>query len=391
MLNYTEVKKQIKNIIDENKIDSATLSNPIKKDDEHYTKVTLKAMLLKDRLTYQLSLLKNNKMFHKNIEPENILDELLELMNENFKQLNINADNYATVLMNKKHLFTVTGVKENLKPQNIQGHNKEKNYILKEGEYVDWLYHLGIMDKKGIVFSHRQKKFRQINKFLEMLKDIEENVPQNSVIVDMGCGKSYLTFAIYHYFNNIKNKNVEIRGYDLKKDVVDYCNSLAEKFDFKRLKFYCQDIAETENNDNRISMIITLHACDTATDYAIYHGIRWSCNVIMNVPCCQHEVFHQMKGNSLNILTGHGILKERFAALLTDSIRAAILEIKGYKADVIEFIDMEHTPKNIMIRSVKANKATDDTKLKELQDTLNTFGINPTLYKLVFDNETQVL
>ena len=210
-------------------------------------------------------------------------------------------------------------------------HNKVKNYIIGEGEYVDWMYQLGLMDKNGVVLKHRQKKFRQINKFLEMLKDIEKEIPENSVIVDMGCGKSYLTFAMYHYFNIIHNKNVEIRGYDLKKDVVEYCNSLSEKFGFKNLKFYCQDIAEIENTDERIAMIITLHACDTATDYAIYHGIRWGCRVMMNVPCCQHELFHQMKNESMNIMLDHGIIKERFAALLTDSIRARIIEIMGYR------------------------------------------------------------
>lgn len=266
-------------------------------------------------------------------------------------------------------------------------HNKAKNYIISEGEYVDWMYQLGLMDKGGIVLKHRQKKFRQINKFLEMLKDIEREVPENSVIVDMGCGKSYLTFAMYHYFNIINNKNVEIRGYDLKKDVVEYCNGLSRKFGFKNLKFYCEDIANIENTDERIAMIITLHACDTATDYAIYHGIRWGCRVMMNVPCCQHELFHQMKNDNMNIMLNHGIIKERFAALLTDSIRARIIEIMGYKVQVMEFIDMEHTPKNIMIRSVKTGKKADGKFIDDLERIVGEYNVEPTLYKLLIENK----
>ncbi|MGN1318197.1 MAG: class I SAM-dependent methyltransferase [Lachnospirales bacterium] len=384
MLEFSEIKSEIKNLIDYNKIETITLSKPIKKDEEHFIKVNVKAINLKNKLCYQFSMLKNNKMYHKNIEPEIVIDTFLEIMESNFKQCNIIANKYANILMNKKKQFTLTGVKDNLKSQNVLEHNKVKNYILKEGEYVDWLYKLGVMDKNGVVLSHKQKKFRQINKFLEMLKDIEGYIPENSVIVDMGCGKSYLTFAIYHYFNIIKNKNVEIKGYDLKKDVVINCNKLAESFGFNNLKFYCDDIANIENDDEKISMIITLHACDTATDYAIYHGIRWGCKVIMNVPCCQHELFKQMKNDSMSIIMDNGIIKERFAALLTDGIRARILEIMGYKANVFEFIDMEHTPKNIMIRSVKTNKKADKSRKDDLDRIIKEYNIMPTLYKLCF-------
>ncbi len=384
MLNYTEVEREIKNLIDCYKIESIVLSRPIKKSEEFFVKVNVRAIVIKDKLNYQFSMLKNNKMYHKNILPENVIDEVLMLMEDNFRQCNIKADKYADILMNKKKMFTITGVKDNIDSQKVLSHNKEKNYILKDGEYVDWLYKLGVMDKKGVVLSHKQKKFRQINKFLEMLKDIEDYIPDNSIIVDMGCGKSYLTFGIYHYFNVIKNKNVEIRGYDLKKDVVENCNKRSEDFGFDRLTFYCDDIANIENKDEKISMIITLHACDTATDYAIYHGIRWGCKVIMNVPCCQHELFHQMKNDNMSVIMDNGIIKERFAALLTDGIRARILEIMGYKANVFEFIDMEHTPKNIMIRSVKTNKNPNKKLKEDLDRIIREYNIMPTLYKLCF-------
>lgn len=387
MLSCEEIKNEIKVLIDCNAIESVVLSKPIKKTEEYFVKVNIKAIMLKDKLYYQFSMLKNNKMYHKNVEPEIVIDEIIELMESNFKQCNIIGNKYADILMNKKRMFTLTGVKGNLNAQKIASHNKEKNYILKEGEYVDWLYKLGVMDRDGIVLSHKQKKFRQINKFLEMLKDIEDNIPDNSVIVDMGCGKSYLTFAIYYYFNIINNKNVEIKGYDLKADVVKNCNKLSEEFGFDKLKFYCDDIANIENTDDRISMIITLHACDTATDYAIYHGIRWGCKVIMNVPCCQHELFKQIKNDDMSIIMDNGILKERFAAILTDGIRARILEIMGYKANVFEFIDMEHTPKNIMIRSVKTPKKADNSKKADLDRIIKEYNIMPTLYRLCFCKE----
>lgn len=384
MLDKRELIVQLENLIDKNLIESINISKPLKKGEDKPSKIKITSMILKNKLTYQVSEYIGQKVIHKNIEPENVFDELVSSMEDNFKQCNITANKHCTILMNKKKQFTLTGIKDNLNVKcSPKSHNKAKNYIIAEGECVDWMYQLGLMDKDGVVLKHRQKKFRQINKFLEMLKDIEREIPENSVIIDMGCGKSYLTFAMYHYFNVIKKKNVEIRGYDLKKDVVEYCNSLSVKFQFKNLNFYCEDIANIENTDERISMIITLHACDTATDYAIYHGIRWGCKVMMNVPCCQHELFHQMKNDKMNIMLNHGIIKERFAALLTDSIRARIIEIMGYKVQVMEFIDLEDTPKNIMIRSVKA-KQKDNKYLKaDLESILKEYSIEPTLYKLL--------
>ena len=383
MLNTKEVIIELNKILDINKIGSVVISNPIKKDKDIANKVKVSSIMLKDKPVYQLSIYIDDKVIHRNIEPIFIIDEVIKYMEDNFKQCNIISAKNCSILMNKKRLFTITSVKDNADFKDIiKEHNHKKNYILGDGQFIEWMYKLNLMDKTGKVHNSMQKKFRQINKFLEMLKDVESEIPQDSIIIDMGCGKSYLTFAMYHYFNIIKNKNITIKGYDLKKDVVDYCNSLADEFDFKLLSFYNEDIANIENTDNKISMIITLHACDTATDYAIYHGIRWGCNVMMNVPCCQHEIYKQIKNEDMNIMLNHGIIKERFAALLTDSIRASIIEIKGYKASVMEFIDMEHTPKNIMIRSVKTKKGEDTKKLEELKQLINAYNITPTLYKL---------
>lgn len=385
MLDKNELKVQLLNIIDRNEIEGAVISSPLKKSSD-ITKIKIEPVMLKGKLKYRFAYYEGQKVIHKNIDRENVFDQIIAVMEEGFKQCSITANKHCTVLMNKKRLFSLTGVKENINKKAVSvSHNKVKNYIIGENEYVEWMYLLGIMDKDGVVLKHRQKKFRQINKFLEMLKDIESEILENSVIIDMGCGKSYLTFAMYHYFNIINKKNVEIRGYDLKKDVVEYCNELSQRFGFDRLKFYCEDISGIENTDERISMIITLHACDTATDYAIYHGIRWGCRVMMNVPCCQHELFHQMKNDSMNIMLKHGIIKERFAALLTDSLRAQIIELMGYKVQVMEFIDIEDTPKNIMIRSVKTGRKGNKALKEDVERIIKEYNIKPTLYRLLED------
>lgn len=217
-----------------------------------------------------------------------------------------------------------------------------------------------------------------------MVSDIEKYLPNNALIVDMGCGKSYLTFAMYYYFNEIKKKNVKIKGFDLKKDVVDSCNKLTEKLGFKGLEFFAGDIAELDTSKEKVDMIITLHACDTATDYALCHAVKWGCKVIMSVPCCQHELFYQVENDLLSGLLSYGILKERFSAVLTDAIRANTLELFGYKTNVVEFIDMEHTPKNIMIRAVKMGKPKDfEEKYKKYRRMLEEFNVKPMLYKLL--------
>jgi SAM-dependent methyltransferase len=387
MYNSSEIITELSRIIDVDMFESAVVSNPIKKGEEFGSKLKITRISLKGNVCFQFSEFVGKKVIHKNYTPEELIEKLISKMEENYKQCAITANKFATVLMNKKRLFSLTGVKDNLNVCCVaKEHNKTKNYILQEGEYADWMYHLGLMDKDGKVASHMQKKFRQINKFVEILQSVEKDLPENATIVDFGCGKSYLTFAMYHYFNNIKHKNVTIRGYDLKADVVKHCNELAEKFNFGGLKFYAEDIANVSSENANIDMIITLHACDTATDYAIYHGIRCGCKIIMNVPCCQHELNAQMKNDDMSVILNYGILKERFASILTDSIRARILELKGYKVDVLEFIDMEHTPKNIMLRSVKKNNyKLNNSDFEDLKRIIGEYNIEPTLYKLIFE------
>lgn len=239
-------------------------------------------------------------------------------------------------------------IKENL------DHDKNKNYILKDTP--DFLVELDIMNSQGKVYDKKQKKYRQINKFLEHIKSIEEYIPKNGYILDIGCGKSYLTFAVYYYFNILQNKNVTIIGIDLKTDVIDACNSLKTNLNYNNMYFYNMDIKDFKAN-NKINMVISLHACDIATDYAIYNGIKLKADIILSVPCCHHEIFSQLKNK--NLVIRHGILKERYSAMLTDSLRSELMEISGYKTDIIEFIDYKDTPKNILIKGVYTGKNKD--------------------------------
>jgi len=171
-------------------------------------------------------------------------------------------------------------------------------------------------------------------------------------ILDFGCGKSYLTFAMYHYLKELKAYPVRIIGLDLKADVIAHCNELAQKYGYSGLQFLVGDIAQYEGVD-AVDMVVTLHACDTATDYALDKAVKWGAKVILSVPCCQHELNQQIENELLQPVLKYGLIKERMAALLTDALRAEILESKGYQVQILEFIDMEHTPKNILIRGVK--------------------------------------
>lgn len=392
MYNAKELRDRLLDVVDINCIENAVISNTVKKIEDTPNKIRIDRVILKSEDCFQIASYIDKKVVHKNIKANTVevLDFIIDTMQSNFKQCSIVANKNLTILMNKKREFNITGVKVNENNCAVgKSHNNNKNYILKDGVFVEWMYKLGLMDKDGNVINSRQKKFRQINKFLEMLKDVEKYLPENAEIIDMGCGKSYLTFAMYHYLNNIKQKNVKIKGFDLKKDVVEYCNKLAKDFNFEGLEFFNDDIANIENEDKNISMIITLHACDTATDIAIYHGIRWGCKVIMNVPCCQHELFGQIKNEDISPILDYGILKERFSALMTDGLRAKLLECMGYKTSVMEFIDMEHTPKNIMIRAIKDESCTVKSEIKkaEIDSVIDRFNVYPTLYKLLFDKK----
>lgn len=264
----------------------------------------------------------------------------------------------------------------------ILAHNRVKQYILKENIPVPFLVDLGVMNKEGRIITQKYDKFRQINRFLEFIQDILPRLDQQRevTILDFGCGKSYLTFAMYYYLRELKGYDVNIIGLDLKTDVIEKCNHLAVKYGYGKLHFYQGDIADYEGVSS-VDMVVTLHACDTATDYALAKAVEWGAKIILSVPCCQHEVNRQIKNEVLEPVLKYGILKERVAALMTDGIRANLLESMGYETQILEFIDMEHTPKNLLIRAVKTGKPKD---MKSTVQLMKELHINPTLERLLY-------
>ena len=330
------------------------ISGPRKAQEED--KVRLRPVLLKGDLKFQAEVFRGPKAFHENLEKEEAVERILTWMAESFKQLQLTSEmGTANVLVSKKGKVTIkekrqaTGVKA---PE--LAHNKKKRYLLEEGTPVDFLVDLGVMTPEGKVVHARYDKFRQINRFLEFIEDILPALPKDRevTILDFGCGKSYLTFAMYYYLKVCRGYDIHIIGLDLKEDVIRNCSALAKKYGYEKLEFLRGDIAQYEGRDS-VDMVVTLHACDTATDHALYKAIKWNAKVILSVPCCQHELNGQIENETLAPVLKYGLLKERMSALITDGLRANLLEQQGYETQILEFIDMEHTPKNILIRAVK--------------------------------------
>ncbi len=359
----------------------ATLSNP--KDKSGVTKVKVRPILKKDVLLFQCEEHKNNQAFHHNYEVTEAIQKLADYM-ELFKQMQLETKQFkATVLVSKKGKVTIQ------KKQQVGGtrevdlsHNRSKKYILQEGMIVPFLQDLGVMTSEGKIVRTKFDKFRQINRFLEFVEDILPQLDKNKeiTILDFGCGKSYLTFAMYYYLHELKKYDVRIIGLDLKTDVIRHCNELSEKYGYKKLKFLEGNIADYTGVEE-VDMVVTLHACDTATDFALDKAVGWNAKVILSVPCCQHELNGQMKNDLLAPLLKYGLIKERMAALITDAMRAEYLESQGYEAQILEFIDMEHTPKNILIRAVKTGKKKNNQE--SIKACEEFFHIEPTLGKLL--------
>jgi len=349
-----------------------------------YKKVEALPVLLKGEEALQFSFYTDNKVFHFNaINMGDIQKQIEELLTEGYKQWEIECeDKSAKILMNKKGNFKVMESAASTSAEKTKSHNRQKNYAFKESRPLDMLIQLGLMNKDGKILADKQKKFRQINKFIEIVESVSANIDEGAHILDFGCGKSYLTFALYYYLNMVLNKNIKITGIDLKEDVVEYCNQLAEKCGFDNLKFFAGDVSRFET-EQKCQMMVTLHACDTATDFALGYAAKNNVKIILSVPCCQHELFKQVENDVLSPMLKHGILKERFSALLTDAARGQLLESAGYKVSIMEFIDMEHTPKNIMIKAVRTRREPDIKKLEDYRKMAQAYNINPTLYNLL--------
>ncbi len=369
------LRNQIREIINKNFL-RAIISNP--KDKNGISKIKVRPVMINGDIMYQATEYVGTQVFHHNYLESEILEYMINMIANSFKQCEIMTNEVnINILISKKGKVTVskkkssaplinsTAVNDNL------SHNRKKQYILEEGIAVPFLVDLGVMNKQGDVIKSRYDKFRQINRFLEFIRDIVNELPKDREIniIDFGCGKSYLTFAIYYYLHDLCGLDVKITGLDLKKDVIDKCNRLSMKYEYDKLIFKPGDIAEYQG-ENQVDMVVTLHACDTATDYALCKAVNWNAKVILSVPCCQHEVNRQIKSELMSPVLNYGILKDRMSAIITDAVRAEALKIKGYRTEILEFIDMEHTPKNLMIRGVKGNERGDKKALNRMLDEL---------------------
>ena len=378
------LKKSIDEMLNE-ELFKIVISNKANKDLK-YNKIVISLKSSPKNTYYQIEKFTDKQVFHENIEVDFLSDKLIEIIYENYKQVAAwSLNNTYDLKISKKGKVFLNKRKSDNSNLIKKGHNKEKNYILKEGMIIEPLIDLGVFTKEGKVINSKYDKYKQINRFIEIIDDeIKNNDYKDLTILDFGCGKSYLTFVLYYYFVKIKNINVKMIGLDLKEDVIKKCNEIAKRYNYENLHFELGDINGFKYT-NKVDMVITLHACDTATDYALYNAVKWNSKMIFSVPCCQHELNSQMKSDSLSILTKYGIVQERVAALMTDSIRANLLECAGYKTQLLEFIDIAHSPKNILIRASKSNinKDKKEKSLTEVHNLINTFNFKPTLFNLL--------
>ena len=355
-----------------------------KRNKAEVQKIKLRPVVIKNTFLIQVTEYIGKQVIHDNKTLEAIKEYIYVSLRDNFKQANIRTEEYTyNILISKKGQVTVKKKKEIEKKKPVLIHNRVKKYLLQEGKPVDFLVYLGVMNSEGFVVKSKYDKFRQINRFLEFVEDIVDKLPKNKVIniIDFGCGKSYLTFAIYYYLKREKNLDVNIVGLDLKSDVIKHCNQIATDLKYDGLEFLEGDIAQYKGKDD-VDMVVTLHACDTATDYAIAKAIDWNAKVVLSVPCCQHELNNQIQNEVLSPIFKYGILKEKMAALITDGIRAGVLEEHGYDTQILEFIDMEHTPKNLMIRAVK-KKNVSYAKNQKLDNLIKELNVKPTIKELI--------
>lgn len=366
------------------------LSKPSKKSNE----ITRINVTFKGEY-YQFEKVTEKHVFHENVLARDAVQRCFDYLEDDFRQLNAWGQEFEfNIKITKKgKIFFDKRKSDYCNEPDFQQHNRKKNYILKEGEQIAPLVDMGIFTKEGKVITSMYDKFRQINRFVEIIddafKDHELGADSNSdknklTIIDFGCGKSYLTFIMYYYFTEIKNMNIKMIGVDQNESLINQCNDAAEKYGYKNLHFEMGDINGFQYTDN-VDMVISLHACDTATDYALYNAIKWGAKMIFSVPCCQHELNEQIQSDDFALFTRYGLIKERMAALMTDSIRANLLEVSGYKTQILEFIDMEHTPKNILLRAVKKPrpKKTVEKAQKEIENVISEFGLRPTLVDLL--------
>ncbi len=364
------------------KIIKITFSSPAKKDAE-YSKITIRPITIKERPVWQAERFRENKVFHLNVTDSDGAKWLSDTA-EGYAQISVFLPGETVTYSAAKTGYRKKSAKNNFSaPAGKQENNRKKEYILKEGDNIPALVDLGVFTQDFKIVNSKYDKYKQINRFVELIDDAYSEYGEKEItILDFGCGKSYLTFIVYYYFVVVKGIKAKIIGYDLKADVVEHCNGIAKKYGYDDLEFVVSDVTKDVLYGEKIDMIISLHACDTATDYALFYAIQKNVKNIFSVPCCQHEINSSIKrGGELDVFLHHGIIKERMSALLTDSIRSMILEDMGYSVDMIEFVDLAHSPKNLMIRARK-NKKPSGKNRTAIAKLVKTYGFKQTLFEL---------
>lgn len=368
------------------------------RDTDRAGKVKIRPVLLKDEVMFQETLYRGTQVFHKNYTGGELLPRLMEYMENLFKQAELKSGiQEVTVLVSKKGKITVKrkilSEREHgsVEEEDRLSHDRPKQYILQEGRTVDFLVGLGVQTPDGRITRAKYDKFRQINRYLEYIEDVLDRLPSDRTIriIDFGCGKSYLTFAMYYYLHQLQKRDIRVTGLDLKKDVIEHCNQLAEELHYDQLHFEQGDIHSYQGAD-AVDMVVSFHACDKATDYALEKAVKWGAGVIMAVPCCQHELNAQIHCDILQPVLQYGLIRERMAALITDALRADLLERQGYRVQILEFIDMEHTPKNLMIRAVKEKETEKPAKrmqaakrISSVDELVEFLHVDPALKRLL--------
>ncbi len=386
-----QLEKLMRETVDD-RLYQIILSNPREKDGVF--KIKIRPVMVKGRLLFQQTRYEGTKVLHENLDRDAAVRSIVDALERDFKQCEVSHQSCkAVILVSRKGRMTINKRILEAREQADAGravrlaHNRKKQYILEEGIPVPFLIDLGVQTREGRIVRARYDKFKQINRFLEFIEDILPTLSEENTvhIIDFGCGKSYLTFAMYYYLHDLRGYDVEITGLDLKEDVITNCNALSRKYGYDKLHFMKGDIAEYEEQST-VDMVVTLHACDTATDYALAKAVGWGAKVILSVPCCQHEVNRQIHNEALSPLLKYGIIKERLSALVTDALRANLLEAAGYETNILEFIDMEHTPKNLLIRAVRKSCVDGRKEQKVRQDAeevMQLLNIDPTIKRLV--------
>lgn len=383
------IKQLISTLFSKGLLIQGIFSNPRKKATSSITKVVVRPIEIKGETLYQRSEFTETQVHHRNMTAQEAEKQIHEQLLIAFKQAVLYTTEQDYHLLTNSNFETTILSRPPSKQPGEKTHNKSKNYLFEEGIAIPFLVELGVMNTQGKVHPQKRDKFRQINRFLEMILDVLHPFDQKKTlhIIDFGCGKAYLTFALYHFLTFNRGYDVQMVGIDLKEEVITFCRNLAQKLGYNQLHFFHGDIASFTPK-TAVDLVVALHACDTATDLALAKAVAWEAKVILAAPCCQHELFQQITSSPLDGLLQFGILKERFAALVTDAVRAQLLEMVGYKTQVMEFIDSAHTPKNLLIRAIKGNSQKNREEAKNhFQQLKSSLNIVSTLEKLLLNKD----